>query len=315
MSPRRLALALPLLILGVLADRAFADFPVTLVATWGSFGSGDGQFDKPIGIAIAPGGEVYVVEEGNGRIQEFNPDGSLIRKWGRVGSAQGEFNYPTGIAVGSDGSVYTTETGRSRCQRFTAEGQYLASFSQQPAGWFLTGVAADGQGVLYISIYGNWGLVHAHALDGTYLHGFTDPNVPFFPTAVGTDAFGHVFVGSGATFAFLSSGAYLGSWVPGTGPQIPGAAGYASDAQGNLFTTDRGNNRVVVSDALGTLLGEFGSLGSGPGQFNGPQGIAVSPTDGRIFVCDRVNNRVQIFAHTPTAAQASSWGRIKADYR
>ena len=39
---------------------------------------------------------------------------------------------------------------------------------------------------------------------------------------------------------------------------------------------------------------ELGSLGNGPGQFDTPHGIAVSPKD-EVFVADRGNRRIQVF--------------------
>ena len=45
----------------------------------------------------------------------------------------------------------------------------------------------------------------------------------------------------------------------------------------------------------GTLVQSWGEPGTGPGQFNLPHGIAVHP-DGRVFVADRENDRIQIFS-------------------
>ncbi len=47
-------------------------------------------------------------------------------------------------------------------------------------------------------------------------------------------------------------------------------------------------------NSIGTPKKVFGSNGSGPGQFNGPRGVAVDQHN-RIIVCDTDNNRVQIF--------------------
>ena len=45
----------------------------TLVARWGVNGSGIGQFDNPFGVAVAPSGNVYVLDQQNARIQKFGP--------------------------------------------------------------------------------------------------------------------------------------------------------------------------------------------------------------------------------------------------
>ena len=36
---------------------------------WGVLGSGDGQFSKPVGIAIDATGDVYISDQDNNRIQ------------------------------------------------------------------------------------------------------------------------------------------------------------------------------------------------------------------------------------------------------
>jgi len=51
------------------------------VASWGSLGSGPGQFDTPHGIAVSPSDEVYVADRGNRRIQVFNTEGKFIRQF------------------------------------------------------------------------------------------------------------------------------------------------------------------------------------------------------------------------------------------
>ena len=59
------------------------------------------------------------------------------------------------------------------------------------------------------------------------------------------------------------------------------------------------NGRIIRFDAQGEFVSEFGSVGSGPGQFDLIHGIAVD-ADSRIYVSDRLNHRVQISAEDGT---------------
>ena len=69
----------------------------------------------------------------------------------------------------------------------------------------------------------------------------------------------------------------------------------AWDSQGNSYFTDGYvNSRVGKANAKGEWVASWGSLGKGPGQFDTPHGIAVSPKD-EIFVADRGNRRIQVF--------------------
>src|SRR5260370_9430847 len=76
----------------------------TFLRTWGSFGSGDGQFNSPFGVAVQ-GEEVFVVDF-NHRVQVFKRDGTLLRTWGSFGPGDGQFMFPIGVAVqGNEGFV------------------------------------------------------------------------------------------------------------------------------------------------------------------------------------------------------------------
>ena len=69
----------------------------------------------------------------------------------------------------------------------------------------------------------------------------------------------------------------------------------AWDSQGNSYFSDGYiNSRVGKVNARGDWVASWGSLGNGPGQFDTPHGIAVSPKD-EVFVADRGNRRIQVF--------------------
>jgi hypothetical protein len=84
-------------------------------------------------------------------------------------------------------------------------------------------------------------------------------------------------------------------------PEFSGPEGIASD----VSVVDQGNDRVLKFDPQGALVTEWGSSGTGNGQFNDPTGIAVD-TSGNVFVTDFTNNRVQKF--DSSGAFVSKWG-------
>ena len=51
------------------------------LASWGSPGSGPGQFHIPHGIAVNRDGIVYVADRENSRIQCFTPNGEYLSEW------------------------------------------------------------------------------------------------------------------------------------------------------------------------------------------------------------------------------------------
>ena len=71
------------------------------------------------------------------------------------------------------------------------------------------------------------------------------------------------------------------------------------DASGNLYVIDgltysQKNTRVVVFDASGNFVREFGSMGEGPGEFNMPTEVAVL-RDGTTVVEDLRHRAYQLF--------------------
>ena len=54
------------------------------------------------------------------------------------------------------------------------------------------------------------------------------------------------------------------------------------------------NGRIIRYTEQGEFVSEFGSVGSGPGQFDLIHGVAVD-RDGRIYTADRSNDRIQVF--------------------
>ena len=105
----------------------------TFVTSWGSYGSGNGQFYNPYGIAVGSDGYIYVTDTNNNRIQKFTNTGTFVTTWGTYGNGSGQFYYPYGIAVGSDGYVYVADSNNNRIQKFTNTGTFVTTWGSQAA--------------------------------------------------------------------------------------------------------------------------------------------------------------------------------------
>ena len=76
-------------------------------------------------------------------------------------------------------------------------------------------------------------------------------------------------------------------------------------ADGSFYVSDGyRNTRVMKFSPAGAFLFQWGTKGTGPGQFDLPHGVAVDHT-GLVYVSDRSNARVQIF--DPTGKYIREW--------
>jgi len=85
--------------------------------SWGSAGAEGGMFVNPTDVKVAANGNIYVVDSGNSRIQEFGPSGNFLRQWGNSGLASERLNHPMGMAVQGN-SLYVVDTGNVRVVKY-----------------------------------------------------------------------------------------------------------------------------------------------------------------------------------------------------
>ena len=88
--------------------------------SFGSEGSGDGQFIEPAGVAVnnstepltePAAGEVYVVDKGNARIERLTSAGAYVAQFDGSGTPAGSFSAPEEIAVDNSASPWTHPRG------------------------------------------------------------------------------------------------------------------------------------------------------------------------------------------------------------
>lgn len=299
------------------------------VAKWGRPGRGasllhGGEFMAPMyGLAVDQQGSLFVVDNGNNRIQKFDNAGNFIILWGNFGSANANFHNPTGIACDGKGDVWSVDTNNHRVQKFDGKlGGYIMKFGSRGNGegqfnspW---GIAVDRvRGYVYVVDSANF-RVQKFDMSGEFVMSWgsfgNGDGQFYFPRGVAVDqSDGSVYVvdmGNHRVQKFDTSTNVLpqlltkwgGSSEPGHASsqlaqeagQLRSPWGVAVDGAGDVYVTDTGNHRVEKFDKEGNFITQWGGYGNGDGQFNFPYGIAVD-AKGSVFVVDSGNTRVQQF--------------------
>jgi len=82
---------------------------------WGEWGTLDGQFKNPRGIAVDFEGNVYTVDPNNNhRVTKFSSVGTFLTKWGGYGYDNYHFDDPTDVEVDYSGNVYIVDRNNWR---------------------------------------------------------------------------------------------------------------------------------------------------------------------------------------------------------
>ena len=138
-----------------------------------------------------------------------------------------------------------------------------------------------------------------------------------WPHGIDVDSDGNVWVTDGVSSGNIPAGDKRGHQVikfsprgevlmtlgtpgePGPGPDhLTSPADIAVADNGDIFVADGhgidGNNRVIKFNSRGEYLLEWGGTGYGPGEFRTLHAIDID-ADGRVYVGDRSNSRIQIF--------------------
>jgi serine/threonine-protein kinase len=188
------------------------------------------RFNAPTGIAVGPGGNIYVADNGNNVIRKITPGGTVttfagtgVRGATNGTAATATFNQPQAVAVDSSGNVYVADQGNNLIRKITSQGVVSTFAGNGTAGnTNATGTAASFNGPAGIAVDAN-GNVYIGDSKNNLIRKITKDGV--VSTLTGTGAAGKV---NGALNVAVFNG-----------PQ-----GVAVDGIGRVFVADTGNGLI-----------------------------------------------------------------------
>ena len=127
------------------------DQDLKYIRSFGSKGNELGCLIDPFDVSFDTDGHVYVVENGNSRVQKFSFNKPVL-VFGKHGSGLGELSDPRGIDI-SGSLVYVTEWSNHRVSVFSTGGKFMCCFGQ-PDLCSPQGIITDKDGFVYICCYG-----------------------------------------------------------------------------------------------------------------------------------------------------------------
>jgi sugar lactone lactonase YvrE len=275
------------------------------LGSFGSQGTGAGQFQNVADSAVDQAGNVWVTDNNSSTVQEFNASGAYVKKLGTgVGTGNGQIEHPTEIAIDSNSNIWLANASGSRVDEFNTAGTFVRSFPACAS----SGLAVDVAGDVFTSCGG--GTVQEWTETGTLKNTIgswgTGPGQLTESGPIAVNASGTLWVGdshwsstegwTSRVEKFNTSGEYVsqfGSYGTGTG-QFKRVAGLELDSDGDLFVGDLENDRVEEFNEVGGYVTQFGSKGSGAGQFVFSQNAGISlDSKGNIYVLDANHYRVE----------------------
>jgi hypothetical protein len=270
-------------------------------SSFGSAGSGSGQFSGPTGVAVDEAtGDVYVDDRGNGRVEKFSAAGAFQSEFPVPSTSEGPAinnsiavdNSPTSP---SRGDVYVIDSAHSVIDKFDASGAPLTTITSTTEGplGLLDGVTVDAAGRVWA--YQENSKIYDFSSAGA--NEFIAARESPFGASPGfaVDSEDDLYVNRGATvFAKLNSSG--GSLIEELGAEGAVAA-----------TVDLVTNDVYINNV--STVGAFTAAGAPIERFGAHvleqgSGVAINSGTGNVYVADSAAEKVDVFIPEPPAAPA-----------
>ena len=229
------------------------------IHTFGTAGSGNGQFRNPYGVTVDKDDNIYVADCNNQRVQKFTSAGKFVTAVGGQGSNNLQFYCPLGICFNKrNNNLYLCDRSNHRIQVLSTDLTFKNSFGSSGSvnGQFRnpTCAAFDDANNLYVTENGGH-RVQVFTADGRFLRTFTNK---------------------------------------ANGEKLKSPCAIAIDSSNTVYVSENGPHSVSVFTSQGDYITSFGSRGANEGQFSSILGLSVDQSDS-IIVSDYSNGRLQIF--------------------
>ncbi|MHB2026365.1 MAG: hypothetical protein ACYCPQ_06960 [Elusimicrobiota bacterium] len=297
------------------------------LGSFGSRGSGSGQFKNPQAVAIDASGKILVLDSGNRRIQDIELVNSLkiepmapnLKTKIFVRISTGTWNVSAGALAAAGDSLYAylPSEGRFRALAGPASGLRFGTKGSGPKSTGKSlGFAASAKLGFYASDAGNDRVEHFDS-SGSWKFNFGGSG-GFFgflntsseghlnnPRGVAVNDAGTVYVadaGNHRIEAFSPDGTFVFT----IGPRLTligstqtytlqSPVSIVWDKRGFVYFIDQGLGKIFKCEPSGALLAQWGSKGRSPGLFENPEALAF---DGRgyLYALDSQLKRVSVYS-------------------
>ena len=215
--------------------------------SFGTEGSGHGQFKWPCGVTVDGEGNILVADTCNNHIQKFTAEGQFLTAVGKFGSGPLQFWCPTDIAFNTiNNKVYVAGSSNNHIQVLNSDLTFSSTFGKPGNGKVQfrdpLGIACDSTGKVYVAD------THNHRIQ--------------------------VFTAEGKFIRMF------GRHGQGRG-ELAKPRCVAVDTSGMVYVSEEDNHRVSVFTTDGQFVTSFGRKGAGPDE---PQRLAVD-NSGVYSVC------------------------------
>lgn len=268
--------------------------------SFGSQGSGNGDFQYPSGILVL-NDEIFVVDRQNHRIQIFDLSGVYVRQFGTAGFGNNNFFFPLGITTdGTD--LYIVDGSNNRIKVHQVDGTYLSEFGTAGSGnnnfQYPTDIVFDSDLSNLIICDKQNHRIKIHDTAGLFISEFgtqgTSDSQFNFPEGVSLINNQIVVADSGNKHVkFFNIAGIFQSKITSKIFSYPTGVDVVDEI---ITVIDKTGNKIMFFDIFGTFLSEYGSTGQLSDEFYFPAHAFF--IDSKLYVTDSGNHRIKVLNAT-----------------